>query len=103
MDDEAKKCEGCGKTYYPAGRWIHERRGCFRQGASESSGSLVGGIDSIPANDQPGIVDTQVSEQVEAGVSVDKTETQIRWDSKQRRDKDKYNAYMRANRHRWKK
>jgi hypothetical protein len=28
MDDEGKVCSGCGKVYYPAGKWIH--KGCKR-------------------------------------------------------------------------
>ena len=91
MNDDRLKCEGCGKYYYPKGAWQHED--CM---ASKPKVVRAG-----PDKREDSSVDNE-HESVTPRLP-ESPERELLATPKQRWDREKYNAYMRTNRHKWKK
>ena len=87
--DEGVKCEGCGKHYFPKGQWQHS--GC---GTDVHTGTRTQ-FDSSRTN----LFEAKADElRPPEGHGDD-----VSGGTKQRWARDKYNQYMRDNRHRWKR
>lgn len=89
MDDK-KICEGCGKIYYPAGEWIHEK--C---GIDLKTGKLVnpGTGESVVRGSPTGVI---VSGETGEAAHSNKSK-------KQRWDREKYRANHREYMRKWRK